>query len=169
MTEQTPFNELLDAQISNEFAASQQYIAVAVYYDSIDMPQMAQLFYAQAVEERNHAMMIVQYFLDRDMEVEIFAHGRLPLAYSARCFTARHYNLQKDSCEFRCLEFADGIPLKTREGAPFLTLNGIQTQSAHVHTLLADLPAVVADGLDILRISPQGEHTGQVIQLFPFL
>ena len=104
--------------------------------------------------------------LGRDVEVEIFAHGRLPLAYSARCFTARHYNLQKDSCAFRCLEFADGIPLKTREGAPFLTLNGIQTQSAHVHTLLADLPAVVADGLDILRISPQGEHTGQIIQLF---
>lgn len=99
-------------------------------------------------------------------EVELFAYGHLPLAYSARCFTARHYNLQKDSCAFRCLEFADGIPLKTREGAPFLTLNGIQTQSAHVHTLLADLPAVVADGLDLLRISPQGEHTGEIIRLF---
>lgn len=104
--------------------------------------------------------------LARDIEVEIFAHGRLPLAYSARCFTARHFNLQKDTCEFRCLEFADGIPLKTREGAPFLTLNGIQTQSAHVHTLLGDLPAIVADGIDILRISPQGEHTGALIRLF---
>ena len=104
--------------------------------------------------------------LARDIEVEIFAHGRLPLAYSARCFTARHFNLQKDTCEFRCLEFADGIPLKTREGAPFLTLNGIQTQSAHVHTLLGDLPAVCAEGVDILRISPQGAHTPEILQLF---
>ena len=104
--------------------------------------------------------------LGHAVEVEIFAHGRLPLAYSARCFTARHYNLQKDTCEFRCLEFADGIPLKTREGAPFLTLNGIQTQSAHVHTLLGDLPAVVADGIDILRISPQGENTLEIVNLF---
>lgn len=104
--------------------------------------------------------------LGQPMEVEVFAHGRLPLAFSARCFTARHYNLQKDTCEFRCLQFADGIPLKTREGEPFLTLNGIQTQSAHVHTLLGDLPAVQADGLDILRISPQGEHTAEVIDLF---
>jgi collagenase-like PrtC family protease len=104
--------------------------------------------------------------LGREIETELFAHGRLPLAYSARCFTARHFNLQKDTCEFRCLQFADGIPLKTREGAPFLTLNGIQTQSAHVHTLLADLPAVVADGIDILRISPQGEHTPRIVELF---
>ena len=104
--------------------------------------------------------------LDTPMEVEVFAHGRLPLAYSARCFTARHFNLQKDTCEFRCLQFADGIALNTREGQPFLTLNGIQTQSAQVHTLLGDLPSVTADGLDILRISPQGEHTGGIIQLF---
>lgn len=104
--------------------------------------------------------------LDAPMEVEVFAHGRLPLAYSARCFTARHFNLQKDTCEFRCLQFADGIALNTREGQPFLTLNGIQTQSAQVHTLLPDLPTVSADGLDILRISPQGQHTGEIIQLF---
>ena len=104
--------------------------------------------------------------LERGMQVEIFAHGRLPLAFSARCFTARHFNLQKDTCEFRCLEFADGIPLKTREGEPFLTLNGIQTQSAHVHTLLGELPAVTADGIHILRISPQGENTGDIIRLF---
>lgn len=70
-TEITPFQKLLHDQISNEFAASQQYIAMAVYYDGTDMPQLAKHFYAQAVEERNHAMMIVQYFLDRDIEVKI--------------------------------------------------------------------------------------------------
>ena len=71
MSEHTKFHQLLHDQISNEFYASQQYIAVATYFDNHDMPQLAKLFYRQAVEERNHAMMIVQYFLDRDMEVEI--------------------------------------------------------------------------------------------------
>ena len=70
-TERTKFHQLLHDQISNEFFASQQYTAVALYYDNHDMPQLARHFYRQAVEERNHAMMIVQYFLDRDIEVAI--------------------------------------------------------------------------------------------------
>ncbi|GEE00460.1 ferritin [Gordonia spumicola] len=67
----TQFQELLHDQISNEFSASQQYVALAVWYDAHDMPQMAQHFYEQSVEERNHAMMIVQYFLDRDIDVKV--------------------------------------------------------------------------------------------------
>jgi len=122
--------------------------------------------WAVAPEMSGAALAEVRAAIAAPVETEVFAYGRLPLAHSARCFTARHYNLQKDTCEFRCLEFADGIPLKTREGAPFLTLNGIQTQSAHVHTLLGDLPAVVADGIDILRISPQGENTLEIVNLF---
>ncbi|MGB3697446.1 MAG: ferritin [Gordonia sp. (in: high G+C Gram-positive bacteria)] len=70
-TPRTQFQQLLHDQISNEFSASQQYIALAVFYDNHDMPQLAKHFYAQSVEERNHAMMIVQYFLDRDIEVKI--------------------------------------------------------------------------------------------------
>jgi len=58
------FADALNEQISYEFAASQQYIAVAVYYDSETLPQLAAHFYRQAVEERNHAMIIVQYLLD---------------------------------------------------------------------------------------------------------
>jgi collagenase-like PrtC family protease/predicted lipid carrier protein YhbT len=99
------------------------------------------------------------------IETEIFAHGRLPLAYSARCFTARHYNLQKDACEFRCLRDGDGILLRTREGEPFLTLNGIQIQSARVYNLLADLPEI-AGHAEILRISPQSGHTLEIAALF---
>ncbi len=71
MTQRTKFQQLLADQITNEFAASQQYNAIAVYYDNEDMPQLAKHFYEQSVEERNHAMMIVQYFLDRDQAVEI--------------------------------------------------------------------------------------------------
>lgn len=97
---------------------------------------------------------------------EVFAYGRLPLAYSARCFTARHFNLQKDNCDFRCIDFADGLPLKTREGQPFLTLNGIQTQSAQVHTLLGELPRLQDMGVELLRVSPQAEHTGEILREF---
>ena len=104
--------------------------------------------------------------LDEPIETEVFAYGRLPLAYSARCFTARHFNLQKDTCEFRCLQYPDGIALHTREGESFLNLNGIQTQSARIYNLLGDLPGLRRAGVDILRISPQGEHTGEIIERF---
>ena len=65
------FSDALNEQIGYEFAASQQYIAVAVYYDSETLPVLAAHFYRQALEERNHAMMIVQYLLDADEEVSI--------------------------------------------------------------------------------------------------
>jgi len=100
------------------------------------------------------------------METEVFAYGRLPLAYSARCFTARHYNLPKDDCQFRCLDHPDGLALSTREGAPFLTLNGIQTQSAGVYTLIGELPALRDLGVASLRLSPQSRHMERVIDAF---
>jgi bacterioferritin B len=65
------FPEALNQQIANEFGASQQYVAIAVYYDRETLPQLAATFYRQAVEERNHAMMIVQYLLDADLPVTI--------------------------------------------------------------------------------------------------
>jgi collagenase-like PrtC family protease len=100
------------------------------------------------------------------MATEVFAHGRVPLAYSARCFTARRFNLQKDTCEFKCLDFPEGMELKTREGDRFLTLNGIQTMSARTYNLLLDLPELAAVGVDILRISPQQQGTARVIETF---
>ncbi len=100
------------------------------------------------------------------IETEVLAHGRLPLAYSARCFTARHHGLQKDACEYRCLGVADGLELKTREGEPFLAINGTQTQSAGVYTLLAELPGLAAAGVDVVRVSPQGEGTFDVLAAF---
>jgi len=65
------FVELLNEQVGNEFAAHQQYIAVAVYYDGETLPRLAGFYYRQALEERNHAMMIVQYLLDADHPVTI--------------------------------------------------------------------------------------------------
>lgn len=100
------------------------------------------------------------------IETEIFAYGRLPLAYSARCFTARHYNLPKDDCQFRCLDHPDGLPLATREGESFLTLNGIQTQSAGVYNLMRELPALRELGVASLRLSPQSRHMERVVEAF---
>ncbi len=83
------FHSLLHDQIRHEFNAEHQYIAIAVWFDNADLPQLAKRFYAQAVEERNHAMMIVQYFLDRDISVELagidgaksrFENAREPIA-----------------------------------------------------------------------------------------
>ncbi|MGZ4224303.1 MAG: ferritin [Solirubrobacteraceae bacterium] len=65
------FIERLNEQIAYEFSASQQYVANAVYYDAQTLPRLAAFFYAQAVEERNHAMMMVQYLLDSDAQVTI--------------------------------------------------------------------------------------------------
>ena len=61
----------INEQISYEFAAEQQYIAIAVHYDDLTLPRLATLFYKQALEERNHALMLVQYLLDRDARVTI--------------------------------------------------------------------------------------------------
>jgi ferritin len=70
-THKTKFQALLQEQVHHEFTNSQQYVAMAVYFDGADLRQLAKHFYAQAVEERNHAMMLVQYLLDRDVRVEI--------------------------------------------------------------------------------------------------
>jgi ferritin len=66
-----PFPDGLNAQVGHEFAASQQYVAIAVYYDAQTLPRLAAHFFRQAVEERNHAMMIVQYLLDADEKIVI--------------------------------------------------------------------------------------------------
>jgi ferritin len=70
-TPKTKFHALLQEQVQHEFTNAQQYIAMAVYFDGADLRQLATHFYGQAVEERNHAMMLVQYLLDRDVRVEI--------------------------------------------------------------------------------------------------
>lgn len=71
------FRALLQEQIGNEFTASQQYTAIAVWYDSRDLPRLAAHFYAQALEERNHAMMLVKYLLDTDVPVTIPGVGEV--------------------------------------------------------------------------------------------
>lgn len=100
------------------------------------------------------------------VETEVFAFGKLALAFSARCFTARHYNLNKDDCQFKCLDHPEALTLKTREGQPFLAINGIQTMSAQTYDLLAEVSDMQAMGIDILRISPQPKFTADIVAAF---
>lgn len=99
-------------------------------------------------------------------ELEAIAWGRLPLAWSARCFTARALGLGKDDCGLRCVEHPGGLPLSTREGQPFLRINGIQVQSE----VLCDLAPVIAElraaGVGVLRLYPQAQGMPEVIERF---
>lgn len=108
----------------------------------------------------------VQKGRTKDLETEVFSYGRMPLAFSARCFTARNRNLPKDDCRFSCIDHPDGLLLQTRESQAFLVLNGIQTQSTKVYNLVTELAAMRALGVDVVRISPQAQHTPAVIALF---
>jgi len=99
-------------------------------------------------------------------ETELFGYGRLPLAFSARCFTARHYNLQKDDCQFRCLDHPDGLVLASREGEDFLAINGIQTQSSKVMSLAHRFDELQPAGIDVLRLSPQACNMQRVVDIF---
>jgi bacterioferritin B len=87
------FADALNEQIANEFAASQQYVGIAVYYDAETLPRLAHFFYRQALEEREHAMMMVQYLLDVDEQVHIpdiksqetsFADGVAPVTLALK-------------------------------------------------------------------------------------
>ncbi|MCX7241841.1 MAG: U32 family peptidase [Burkholderiales bacterium] len=100
------------------------------------------------------------------LQTEVFAYGRMPLAFSARCFTARHCNLPKDDCQFSCLAHPDGLMMKTRESEEFLVLNGTQTQSARVYNLIGAVGSMQALGVDVVRLSPQSQNMAQVVALF---
>jgi collagenase-like PrtC family protease len=100
------------------------------------------------------------------LETEVFAFGRLPLAFAARCFTARAHNLTKDDCGFHCEDHADGMLLATQEQKPFLVLNGIQMQSAETYSLAEALPDMQRLGVDVVRLSPQSQGTFEVIDVF---
>ncbi len=99
-------------------------------------------------------------------ETEVFAYGRMPLAFSARCFTARHYDRPKDDCGFVCANHPEGLPVTTRAGEPFLTINGIQTQSWGCANLLPAVPQMQSMGVDAVRLSPRPGAMSEVIDAF---
>lgn len=98
-------------------------------------------------------------------EVEVFSHGYLPLAYSARCFTARAENRPKDQCQQCCINYPTGIQVTSQEGQEIFNLNGIQTQSGYCYNLLNDLPSM-KNLVDIVRLSPLGTSTFTLLDAF---
>ena len=100
------------------------------------------------------------------LELAVFAWGRLPLAVSARCFTARAHSLAKDDCEFVCGQYPDGLTVQTREDEQFLTVNGVQVQSARIHNAIGWLPRLREIGVDVLRLSPCSEGFFDVLAAF---
>ncbi len=99
-------------------------------------------------------------------ELELIAFGRLPLAFSARCFTARALDVAKDQCEFRCIAYPDGMPLSTREGKPFLRINGIQIQGEEITDLGQEIATLRELDVGILRLYPQADGMAEVVTHF---
>ena len=98
-------------------------------------------------------------------EIEVFAHGHLPLAYSARCFSARAENRAKDDCELCCINHVNGKPLFSQDGKELFTINGIQTMSGYQYNLLNDVDSM-RDLVDVIRVSPMGEQSLPTLEKF---
>jgi collagenase-like PrtC family protease len=118
------------------------------------------------LEMKRSDLAVIQAGRPAGLQTEVFAYGRMPLAFSARCFTARHRNLPKDDCRFSCLDHPDGLMLKTREQEEFLVLNGTQTQSARVYNLVDALDDMQALQVDMVRLSPQSQNMAEVVAVF---
>lgn len=95
-----------------------------------------------------------------NVDIEVWAFGRVPLAISARCYHARAHNLSKDSCQFVCDRDADGLSVDTLDGRGFLAINGVQTLSFTYSNLIREVADLAADGVASFRLSP---HTCDMI------
>lgn len=100
------------------------------------------------------------------VEVEYFAHGKLPLTFSARCYTARARGLSKRTCHHTCFMDPDGIEMRSLDHEGFTTINGIQIMSHRPFTVLNHVQELRQLGVGVLRISPQHEHMTDVIHRF---
>jgi ferritin len=141
------FAKQLNSQIGNELAAHNQYLACAIYYDDLTMPQMAAFFYGQALEERDHAMMMVQYLLDTDSEVTIPGVDA-PLATFADVVAPVQLALDQEK---RVTEQINGLLKIAREESDFASEQFMQwfikEQVEEVATM-SDLLAVVTRNRD---------------------
>lgn len=101
-----------------------------------------------------------------EVEFEMFAFGRLPLALSGRCYHARLHGLHKDSCQFTCEQDLDGLAVDTLDDQSFLAINGVQTLSAEVHAALFDQATLSRHGITRLRLSPHDCNMVEVAEIF---
>ncbi|HCX86869.1 MAG TPA: U32 family peptidase [Gammaproteobacteria bacterium] len=99
------------------------------------------------------------------VQTELPVWGRMPLAWSARCYTARHLDLAKDQCGFRCSDYPDGLRVRTQEDQDFLVLNGTQVSSAVRCNLLEHLPQMLTLGVEVLRLAADHKAVFEVAAL----
>ncbi len=118
------------------------------------------------VELSQESLQAIMAGLPQGMETEVFAFGRTPLAFSARCFVARAADLPKDNCQLRCMEYSDGLLLESQDHKQFLAMNGIQTLSATATSLLAEVPQLKSMDVKVLRLSPQSREMDHIVRLF---
>lgn len=103
--------------------------------------------------------------IERKFEIEVFSYGYLPLAYSARCFTARSEDKPKDKCETCCINYPTGREVFSQEQQKVFVLNGIQTMSGYCYNLGNQLKEM-HDLVDVVRLSPQGIGTLEILKQF---
>jgi collagenase-like PrtC family protease len=99
---------------------------------------------------------------EEGVPIEVWGHGRLPLAISGRCYHARLHDRMKDSCQFVCGEDPDGRAVETLDGQPFLAVNGVQTLSQSTACMAHQVDALREAGVAALRLSPQSQDFGLV-------
>jgi collagenase-like PrtC family protease len=102
----------------------------------------------------------------KDFQCEVFSWGYMPLAYSARCFTARSEDKAKDDCEYCCINYPQGRRMNSREGERVFVLNGIQTMSGYQYNLINEVAELKAMGVDIARISADSEQAFTLLDNF---
>lgn len=103
---------------------------------------------------------------DKPIETEVFSYGQLPLAYSARCFTARALKLSKDKCDYRCIDYPQGMALDSQDDQSIFTVNGIQTLSGHCYNLIDEFAIMKEIGVSSVRISPQNNDVFSTLKQF---
>jgi O2-independent ubiquinone biosynthesis protein UbiV len=109
---------------------------------------------------------LARHAADLGVEIEVWGHGRLPLAISGRCYHARVQGRSKDNCQFACEDDPDGLEVRTLEKQPFLTINGVQTLSDTYANAAYQVEALKAAGVCALRLSPQATDFARLCQLF---
>lgn len=109
---------------------------------------------------------VVYNIENTDVCAEVFAHGKLPLAFSWRCYTSRAYGLSKTECRHDCARFPDGMELKNVDGQPVFTVNGTTLLSADTCTLVEQVEDLRDIGVGALRISPQHSGMAKVVEVF---
>ncbi|MDH4101180.1 MAG: U32 family peptidase, partial [Nitrospirota bacterium] len=99
------------------------------------------------------------------MKTEVFAYGRLPLAFSWRCYTSRNFGKLRSQCTQDCMNFSDGIALETLDHKPIFTINGTQIMSNQVYSLAEEVEDLRRMGMSTLRLSPHSWQMKDVIAI----